>query len=141
MDVDEIVADILSRKNLDGVTITGGEPLNQSDTVTELCEKLFDKISIFLITGYDIAQSLIDCVRKYHYPTFCHQYRILNNLDILCSGPFKANKICSGEWKGSSNQEIRYLTERGRKQALMPVIPKEIIIQPNGTTIETGFTI
>jgi anaerobic ribonucleoside-triphosphate reductase activating protein len=146
IDVDELVKDILSRKNLDGVTITGGEPLDQSSAVTELCKKLFGKISVFLTTGYIINQVHIDILRKYHClahhsnPTLRDRLNAIEYLDILCSGPFEADKICSGEWKGSSNQEIRYLTDMGKKQSHMPVIPKEFFIQKDGTTIETGFT-
>jgi anaerobic ribonucleoside-triphosphate reductase activating protein len=130
MDVDELVSDILSMENMDGVTITGGEPLDQIEAVTELCKKLYGKISTFMTTGYTLDQ-----IKKRGYTD------ILNTLDILCAGPFDKNLICSGEWKGSSNQEILYLTNLGKKQSQMPVVLKEFFIQPNGTTIETGFTV
>jgi anaerobic ribonucleoside-triphosphate reductase activating protein len=123
--VDELVQDILKMKGLDGITITGGEPLDQYEAVLDLCEKLFDKISIFLTTGYDSIKR--------------DQFRILEVTDILCIGPFEAENICKNDWKGSSNQRVAYLTARGRDQKKMPFVYKECIISPGGRTLETGF--
>jgi anaerobic ribonucleoside-triphosphate reductase activating protein len=124
--VDDLVKDILSQDNLDGVTITGGEPLDQAPAVTELCKKLINHTSIFLTTGYALKDLI------------CGE--ILDYIDILCTGPFEKDKICSGQWKGSFNQVLSYLTERGRKQSIMPMVLKEFHIDQDGTTIETGFT-
>jgi anaerobic ribonucleoside-triphosphate reductase activating protein len=144
MNVDEIVTDILSRKNLDGVTITGGEPFDQIPAIANLCEKLFGKISIFLTTGYTdewiLKNERMNSSMRRSRKKPLRLRKLLDSLDILCVGPFEADKICSGEWRGSSNQTIWYLTELGQKQAQMPVIPKEFIINQDGTTIETGFT-
>jgi anaerobic ribonucleoside-triphosphate reductase activating protein len=137
-DVDDLVKDILSRDNLDGATITGGEPLDQAPAVTELCKKLINHTSIFLTTGYPL-KDLIHDFSKGALPWVCGD-RILANVDILCTGPFEKDKVCSGEWRGSSNQVITYLSERGRQQSTMPVVLKEFHIDTDGTTIETGFS-
>jgi anaerobic ribonucleoside-triphosphate reductase activating protein len=123
--VDDIVNEIRETEGLDGVTITGGEPLDQYDAVSELCEKLFGKISIFLTTGYD-------CLKR-------HQFRLVNILDIICLGPFELDKVCKDGWRGSSNQRVKFLTVLGKKQQDMPVVYKEFIISPGGNTLETGF--
>lgn len=126
INVNNLITEILATEGLDGVTITGGEPLDQYPAVYKLCSILFGKISLFVTTGYAFTE----------LPSL----GILGCVDILCSGPFEADKICSGEWKGSSNQELRFITDLGKKQSLMPVTLKEFIISKNGTTIETGFT-
>jgi anaerobic ribonucleoside-triphosphate reductase activating protein len=123
-DVQELVKDILATEGLDGVTITGGEPLDQFNAVYELCTNLFEKICVFLTTGY------------YRGPETIH---IETVTDIICTGPFEQDKICKNGWRGSSNQKVVFLTDRGRAQKDMPSAYKEIIISPDGSAIETGF--
>ena len=59
---------------------------------------------------------------------------------MLCCGPFELDKKCNDGWRGSSNQDVVYLTERGKKQdKLFPFVSKEFVIAPDGQTIKTGF--
>jgi anaerobic ribonucleoside-triphosphate reductase activating protein len=137
--IDDLIKDIELNRPLDGITITGGEPLDQFGAVSTLLRKLSPKLflnqfnvssfSAFLTTGYTVKQIAER-----------NQNEIFNLVDILCTGPFEADKICSGEWKGSSNQEIHYLTATGRKQSKYPVILKEIRVNPSGGSLETGFS-
>ena len=126
--VKELADDILSTEGINGLTITGGEPLDQFDEVYELCKLVFDKMSIFLTTGYQDIN--------------LEQMKIISVLDILCKGPFKIDKICKDGWRGSSNQEVCILTKRGKlEQEKYPPVYKEIIVSPKGNAIETGFHI
>jgi anaerobic ribonucleoside-triphosphate reductase activating protein len=131
MPIDEILAQIEATAGLNGVTITGGEPLDQFGSVFELCKRISKKnLTIFLTTGYTgdqlIAMGYDD---------------ILSYLDIICLGPFEKDKVCRGEWKGSSNQHVVFLTDIGKQQGQMPKILKEIFIAPNGSSLQTGFTV
>jgi anaerobic ribonucleoside-triphosphate reductase activating protein len=126
--VDDLIKDIQAIEGLDGVTITGGEPLDQIEPVYELCSKMFKKLSIFLTTGYTLEQLY-----------YRRMMKIVRVLDILCSGPFIKAMICDGQWKGSANQDITAFTELGEDQLLMPVVPKEIIIDKAGAVLTTGF--
>jgi anaerobic ribonucleoside-triphosphate reductase activating protein len=126
-DVDDLVKDILATEGLDGITLTGGEPMDQFEAVLDLCTKLFGKICIFMTTGYEN-------LKKEHI-------RIINVLDMICLGPFEIDNICKDGWRGSSNQSVKFLTDRGKSQKDMPVVYKEYIISPGGNTIETGFHI
>jgi anaerobic ribonucleoside-triphosphate reductase activating protein len=119
-----------STVKLDGVTITGGEPLDQFDAVYDLCSKLFGSISVFLTTGYTLKQMIEKNFLK-----------ILEVLDIICIGPFEKDKVSQNKWKGSENQDIVCLTRLGEKQSCMPVISKEIHIGKNGDSVITGFTL
>lgn len=126
--IDDIVEDIMAEPGLDGVTITGGEPLDQYDAVLGLCKKLFGKISIFLTTGYTVK-----------HLTHSYKLDIFKCLDIICIGPFHKNQISTNQWKGSSNQVVLFLTPLGTKQSVMQVVPREIYVNPDGTALETGF--
>jgi anaerobic ribonucleoside-triphosphate reductase activating protein len=123
--VNDLEKDILSTRGIDGITLTGGEPLDQYNAVLNLCEKLFGKICIFLITGYDHLK-----------PQY---FRLVNIVDIICLGPYEADKVCRDDWKGSSNQRVHYLTNLGKEQKNLPLVYKEIIISPKGHVLETGF--
>jgi anaerobic ribonucleoside-triphosphate reductase activating protein len=137
--IDDLLKDIELNRPLDGITITGGEPLDQFGAVSTFLKKLSPRLflnqinvssfSAFLTTGYTEKQ-----IRDRG------QSEIFNLVDILCTGPFEKDKICSGEWKGSSNQEILYLTATGQKQSQLPVILKEIHIGSSGQSLETGFS-
>lgn len=129
-DIKSIVNEILNDSELDGVTITGGEPLDQYDSVYELCSELFAWIPIFITTGYTIEQIWDN-----------KKHSILDKIDMICAGPFEQNNIYSGEWKGSSNQVISYFTVRGGKQGRMPVVLREFHVGIDGNAIETGFSI
>jgi len=126
--VDDLIKDIQEIKDLDGITITGGEPLDQFEPIYDLCSKIYGKMSIFLTTGYDLGQIYDQDLIE-----------ILNVLDIICTGPFQKDLVCEGSWKGSSNQIVSYLTPLGKKQSLMPIVPREIIIDKSGSILTTGF--
>ena len=129
--VDVIAGEItrmFKAKEIDGVTITGGEPLDQYKPVLRLCRAI-RPISIFLTSGYTHAQ-----IRQRELDP------ILESIDILCSGPFVQEQVCTGEYKGSTNQEVIGLTDLGRLQLTWPVVPKEVIISSDGNAIETGFS-
>jgi len=127
--VNELVDIIKAESTMDGITITGGEPLDQFDAIYNLCFKIFGTYSIFLTTGYTLKQI--------HQKK---QTKIMNVLDIACLGPFEKDKVCKNKWKGSENQEIVYLTDLGVTQSLLPVVSKEIRISKMGEAFVTGFT-
>jgi len=130
MSIEDILNQIKMSRDLDGITITGGEPFDQLEPVYWLCRSVSKELSVFVTTGYTTSE----LIRK-------DFFKIWSYIDILCTGPFEKDKVCSGEWRGSSNQQIYFLTELGNKQSTMPVIPKEIIVAPNGDSLQTGFTV
>lgn len=131
-DVQELADDILSTNWIDGVTITGGEPLDQLEAVSELCSLIFDKVCVFLTTGYKFSESCISVGAL----RICS---IMPVLDILCVGPFEAVKVCTDGWRGSSNQAVMFLTDRGKSQKDFQIISKEMIVSADGQVIKTGF--
>jgi anaerobic ribonucleoside-triphosphate reductase activating protein len=126
--VDALIKDIQTIDGLDGITITGGEPLDQYEAVYELCSSLFRKKSIFLTTGYTFEQVY-----------YKQKFKIMSVLDIVCVGPFERDKICNGGWRGSENQDVMSFTELGDQQLLLPEVSKEIIVNKSGSILTTGF--
>jgi len=95
IEIDELVKDALvNRELLDGVTISGGEPLLQYKSTLELAKKLSEHgLSIWLWTGY-----LMEEVRG-KYPD------ILDYVDVIIDGRYM-HTLPKLEWRGSSNQNI-----------------------------------
>ncbi|NOT46586.1 MAG: radical SAM protein [Acidobacteria bacterium] len=96
--VDEIVS---HRTEHDGVTILGGEPFDQPESVAQLVSRLSNRdLHITVYSGYTIDQLIQKRVPSIDY--------ILTHIDLLIDGPFIVSlRGNSGEYRGSQNQ--RYI--------------------------------
>lgn len=94
---EELLRNILL-KAADGVTILGGEPLEQSDNLLWLLNQLKkSSIHIMLYTGYEMNE--ISSEKKYQ--------EICNMADILIPGRYHENeRDIYLKWRGSRNQKI-----------------------------------
>ena len=97
---------MLSIPDVEGVTISGGEPFEQAAAVTQLCRAVRKGgLSVMCYTGWSycsISQSRDRTVRT-----------LLDHIDMLVDGPFIASLADSHLlWRGSRNQRIRFLTDR-----------------------------
>lgn len=93
----------LEKYYMNGLTITGGDPLYPKNItqITELCKEIKNKYpnkTIWLYTGY-LYEEIKDL-------------EILNYIDVLIDGPYiESLRDVSLEWRGSSNQRIIYLKD------------------------------
>ena len=97
--------DILDKDYISGLTVSGGDPLDQSDEIlgdlagllSEVKERYPDK-TIWLYTGYTL-DTLHDM-----------QLDVLEHCDVLVDGPYiEALRDPSLAFRGSSNQHIIHL--------------------------------
>jgi anaerobic ribonucleoside-triphosphate reductase activating protein len=88
---------------LDGVTFSGGDPMDQSNAFAELAYKIKTKLNmnIWCYTGYTWEELLI----KSHKDISIKN--LLKNIDVLIDGPF-INKLKSAQskYRGSTNQRL-----------------------------------
>ena len=109
------VADILawcdsSRKHeIDGITISGGEPFEQAQALKKLLDaldawrqQLERPFDILCYSGLPLSK-----IRQGHAD-------ILASLDVLIPEPYVAKRTAPGPWRGSSNQPLVPLTQLGR---------------------------
>jgi anaerobic ribonucleoside-triphosphate reductase activating protein len=123
---------------IEGITLSGGEPFEQAEAVAELlnCIKTIrPDLSIFLFSGYEyefLTQSTNPNIKQ-----------IMTQIDILSSGPFISELYDEYLlWKGSSNQELAYISERYDRSNEYRWIKTSPIeeINMNATSLEyTGF--
>lgn len=99
IEVDDIVEDIL-KQDVEGITISGGEPFLQIDGLTELVSKVKNKgLGVIVYTGY-----LYDDIKH---------LEVMRDIDILIDGPYIDELNMNNDaYRGSSNQRIIALSDR-----------------------------
>lgn len=100
------LASTLALSGVDGMTILGGEPLDQATAVTEVIAQyrtLVDR-SVWLFTGYtwqDVSRS----PARLKTASLC---------DVVIAGPYDPLSPDTRRWIGSSNQTVHFMTARDR---------------------------
>ncbi len=114
MEIEELVSLILSTKYIDGVTLSGGDPLYQAEAIHILCKELKQKnINIWCYTGwtYEAIQSSPDLVAA---------KEALDDIDVLVDGPFVLSLLSKDcIYRGSSNQRLIDLKKSKEKGSVI----------------------
>lgn len=100
-DTKDIINDILLTKYIDGVTLSGGDPLYQAKPILEIVKALKEhNINIWCYTGWTYEQI-------YSLQALSTAKDILSYVDVLVDGPFIQELYASDLlYKGSSNQRL-----------------------------------
>lgn len=128
-EVSKLVNDIV-HCDIGGITILGGEPLDQYGEILELVKEMYKKnISVILYTGYTRKEI------EYH-----NKKEVLNYIDILISGRYVEEKReINLQWIGSKNQKIEFLTKRYDESLIEDSNYLEIILDEDGGETILGF--
>ena len=128
--IEEIIEEI-KISSATGVTISGGDPLEQPMEIFSLLEKisLLDlKDGVIVFTGYTLEEIKKDCQLE----------RCLKYIDVLIDGRYIDEKRISSGLAGSSNQEFHFLTDKISRDNIL--IDQEVEIHLLGDLIQlTGF--
>ncbi len=111
VEIGALVQDILSlvrEYSLTGITLTGGEPVDQADSLAVMldelrCTQIGEQLDVLLFTGYPlpVARS--------------RGAALLDRVDTLVAGPYRADLPPEGPLRASRNQTLTYLTEKGEQ--------------------------
>lgn len=99
--ISQIIDEIVDRRDEhDGVTILGGEPFDQPESVAELVSRLKNHgLHVTVYSGSTIEQLIERKLPAIEY--------ILTHIDLLIDGPFISEmRDEAGEYRGSRNQRI-----------------------------------
>lgn len=103
-EVEEIFNKVKDDPFLEGVTFSGGDPLEQAEAFSELATMIKDnkpELNIWCWTGYTIEQIL---EQKIHEPGM---KKLLEKIDVLVDGRFEQSLFADGlKFRGSKNQRI-----------------------------------
>ena len=120
----------LGEGQVEGVTLLGGEPLDQAIAIRAIAKRAQSEgLSLVLFTGYELAEiNDMGCAD------------ILNDVDILITGRYvESLQTLEHQWIGSTNQEIHFLSTRYDEQVLHNTNYMEFEIGEQGDISLLGF--
>ena len=95
---------------IDGLTLSGGEPLWQSVSLLEFLDLVPRSLDKMLFTGYNVSELNSTKLECY------------NRFDLVISGRFQQSKMGNYLWRGSANQTI--VSPTGKYIAILDDIMK-----------------
>ena len=97
---------VMEQKGIDGLTLSGGEPMLQAKALANLVDIVRDNADMGVIcyTGYNIEHIIHNGNQD--------QHALLSKLDMLIDGAYIREKHADLLWRGSSNQRLIALTDR-----------------------------
>ena len=110
------VRNAVEKYGIEGITLTGGEPLDQADVLEELVNRARNEtgLNVFMFTGYKKDELESDA-----------QMRVWELSDIVVSGRFAIELLeTKHPWKGSSNQDVIF-----NNPQMKCFLPKERIVE------------
>lgn len=104
--IEELGSWILAQSDIEGITLSGGEPLLQAPALIALIDQVrkVRDLGVMCYTGY----TLQGLKRR----GTAAQKELLNRIDLLVDGPYQAAQHDNLLWRGSRNQTLQPLTSR-----------------------------
>lgn len=102
--VDDLAERILDRPQIEGITISGGEPFVQAELLADLLDIVLTvrpELTVIIFSGY--------CLDELKWP---QALRLLSHIDLLIDGPYRQDLNDSKGLRGSNNQQFHFLTPR-----------------------------
>ncbi|NMB90157.1 MAG: radical SAM protein [Chloroflexi bacterium] len=126
-----LVDQIVTGPAIQGVTISGGEPLQQLPALLALLHELRARtfLSVLLFSGFtwDEIQRMPSAAD------------LLAHLDVLIAGRYQAGLRQAYGLIGSTNKTLHFLTPRYTAADLQAVPPAEILLGPDGEIRLSGI--
>ena len=127
--VSQLLAELDEIDGIEGITLLGGEPLQQPQASLELIRGCKEKgLSVFLYTGYDPSE----------FDSTMQQCFDLS--DIAVTGRYEQElRDTTLRWRGSLNQQVHFISNIYDKTVLQEQTEVECHILPNGEIRMVGY--
>ena len=126
-DVGEVIAQLRAARDIEGISLSGGEPFQQPEAAHALLEAARELgLSTLAFSGYTLEEATAiapDVVAK---------------LDVLIDGRYVAGERLATGLRGSANQRIHLLTSRYTLADVEATPVAEIRIGKTGEVVLTG---
>lgn len=131
MTAKEILAEVGRAGEIEGLTISGGEPLQQPEGLLALVRAVRrdTTLSVLLFSGYAIEE-----IRGLPLGP-----SILASTDVLVDGRYESTRHLGRGLRGSANQRLHLLTDRYRLSDLEATPTTEVVVDPDGSIAVTGI--
>jgi len=129
--VDSLLEQITAGKpDVQGVTISGGEPFEQPEALLALVQSIRARtsMSILVFSGFTRAEIQTRPLGK----------EVLENIDVLIDGRYVAGERVSTGLRGSDNQHINLISDRYTEAQVAATPEAEIRIDASGRVHLTG---
>ncbi len=122
--------------SIEGITISGGEPLQQLPAVTALLRGIrrSTSLSALLFTGFTWEE-----VQRMGRRSPTAGPEVLDYLDVLIAGRYDGSQRTATGLLGSVNKSVHYLTRRYGPADLEAVPEAEVILLPDGQVALSGI--
>ncbi len=130
----ELIFQIQTTKNIEGITILGGEPFSQPKSLYYLIKKIRrNNLSVILFTGY--TYKYLNENGTYY------QKKLLKSPDLFIDGPFiEVQKDFSRPLTGSKNQNYYFMTKKIKKEDFFKIKNKiEVRLETDGKIRVNGM--
>lgn len=119
------------KERVEGVTISGGEPLQQITGLISFLQLIRQNtsLSVVLFSGYAWEE-----IQKMPLSS-----QVFKHVDILLAGRFIQEQRCASRLLGSANKTVHFLTDRYTPADIVELPEAEIIIQPDGSLHFSGI--
>tara|TARA_B110000003_G_C16600856_1_gene515554 strand:- start:264 stop:845 length:582 start_codon:yes stop_codon:yes gene_type:complete len=127
--IESLVTQISTTESIEGITILGGEPLEQPEAVLDLINSVQRlNLSIFLYSGFETHE--LNSTQK----------KCIEASDIVVLGRYDEQKRnINLRWRGSSNQVLQFPTKRYRDMQFEERGECEVIIDDDGSVRILGY--
>lgn len=127
MSVDSIRSLIFAQPHIEGVTLSGGEPMSQAGALCMLLPDLRAAgLSVVCFSGYTYAEILASADPA--------QRHLLSLIDVLIDGRYNA-KLPGAGIRGSTNQAAHFLTDRYSPTNTVMMDQKTIELKSKGDAV------
>jgi anaerobic ribonucleoside-triphosphate reductase activating protein len=127
--VADLAAQLAATRDIEGLSLSGGEPLQQA----EAAAALLDAARVLGLSTLAFSGYTLDEIRA-----LPHGPAVLARLDVLIDGRYVAGERLATGLRGSANQRIQLLTERYTRTDVEATPVAEVRIGPTGDVVLTG---
>lgn len=126
-DVGEVIAQLRAARDIEGLSLSGGEPFQQPEAALALLEAARELgLSTLAFSGYTLEEAMAIAPA------------VVANLDVLIDGRYVAGERLATGLRGSANQRIQLLTSRYTLADVEATPVAEIRIGKTGEVVLTG---
>jgi len=130
--VDDLFQSLMTLKGgIEGLTVSGGEPLQQAPPLLALLQRLRQEtfLSVLLFTGFTWAE----------IQRMPQAAALLACIDVLIAGRYDAAQHLARDLRGSANKTTHFLSDRYTQADLHAIPSTEVIITAQGEVIVSGI--
>lgn len=122
---------IQEKEGIEGITVSGGEPVYQRRALTRLFQEVRHQtnLSIVVFSGYTLDE--FNCAAGAR--------PFLESIDVLIAGRYDQNLRVANGLTGSANKTFHFFTSRYAPRDFKQIPQAEVIISPQGEITFSGI--